>query len=288
MGLFKALFGKPNKKRKTNTTIVSKPVEQVYTYRLYKGHYEDPYDLPSPKEGQGELFFSGDYNSSAYVHCPLSVKGLRKGQRLRVEVIPQDAEIFQPDGESKWKSDYYNDPVVAYEGVPFGGLRKPLLVFKSLARKGYKVYLDARYMGMRDTVERLPEIEVRVPDPDELEYWAACLEIFGEYIPFDDYSDSLFSFTSSGKAWGFPDEITGNGADKFSIEYVVPEKKTQKPRVEITYKDCVIAKYYESSPKFKTWYELMSKKLKYAGFKRCEGQPEEGGYYWRVYFLFED
>lgn len=289
MGLFKSLFGKPAKKGKPKQAVnrqvrvASKPVMK---HRLYNGSYEDKFDLPRPKEDQGELFFTGECESPIYTYYPLSTKGMRKGQKMRVEIIPQDVEFYWQGGDSVWRSDEWNDPVASYNGMPFGGLSGSYNIFKSLARKGYKVVLDARYEGMYDRSAGIPEIVLHLPDSSELRYWGWAIEKFDEFVPFDEYCKDSVGFTVQDRNWDYPDEVEIRGATNFSLEYVVPEKKTRKPRIQVKYKDCVLREIFESNSEYEVWNKRLSQPIRHGAAKRYKSAHEEGGYFWRIYLMF--
>lgn len=288
MGLLSALLGLNVDKNKhaLDSTKSGSQERSLLKYRLYDGPFEVRCDFPMPKDSQGELFFSGSCDYPVYTFNPVSFKGARKGQKVRIEVVPQDLEFFSPDGSSCWKSDEWNDLVVAYEGVPLGGVTGSYLIFRSLAKRGYKVILDASYEGMYDRPAGIPEIVLHLPDSGSLRHWAWTLESLGEFITYETYRDNLVTFCVSDNAWGFPAEITGKSDKGFTVQYVVPEKKSLKPRIEVKYKDCLLKKIYESSPEFAEWKSRIESSVT-GIFKRQPGKLAGEKYYWRVYLLFE-
>lgn len=286
MGLLSALLGLNVDKHALDSTKPGSQVRSPLKYRLYDGSFEDRCDFPMPKDGQDVLFFSGNCDCPVYTFNPVSFKGVRKGQGVHVEVVPQDLEFFSPDGSSCWKSDEWNDLVVAYEGAPLGGVTGSYLIFRSLAKRGYKVILDASYEGMYDRSAEIPEIVLHLPDSDSLRYWAWTIESLGEFITYETYRDRLVTFCVSDSAWGFPAEITGRSDTDFTVQYVVPEKKSLKPRIEVKYKDCLLKKVYESNLEFAEWKSRLDSPVTGA-FKRQPGKLAGEKYYWRVYLLFE-
>lgn len=288
MGLLRTLFGL-NAGKNERVQTPAKPSAQTdksLRYRLYDGQFEDRYNLPNPRETGEELYFSGNCDYPVYTYNPVPFKGARKGQKVRIEVVPQDVEFFLLDGGSCWKSDEWNDLVVAYEGIPLGGVTGSYLIFRSLAKRGYKVVLDASYEGMYDRSAGIPEIVLHLPSPDSLRCWAWTLEVLGEFITYETYRDNLVTFCVSDNAWAYPAEITGKSDENFAVRYVVPDKKTLKPRIEVTYKDCLIKKIYESSPDYAEWKSRLGKSV-VGSFKRQAGKLAGEKYYWRVYLLFE-
>lgn len=210
---------------------------------------------------------------------------MNKGQRLRVEVSAQDVEFIYPDGRVRWRSDEWNDAVAMLDGVPFGGLQTSHLIFRSLALQGYKVVLDASYEGMYDAEEGIPSIVVHLPDVTDLKNWGRLLRRCGEFVPFEEYRNAVVLAISEDK-WTYPDEIAGKDASNFSMHFVVPEKKSLKPRIEIKYKDCVLEKIYESNPDFEIWRERLERGIRRATFARRESRREGDAYYWRVLLMF--
>lgn len=291
MGLLKSLFGKPKKSKKSKQTravtwVVQAPAAPVERYRLINAYHQPLPNLPKPKPGQEEIVLSGNKEQRIF-NCYLDpFKGTKKGQRFKLEVIPQDVEFFHDTGESFLRSDEDSSSVVTYQGIPVGTIHFPIL--KDLARRGYKVYVDAYHGGMDKIYKDIPHICYSSPENSEMYNWGPAMELFGEYIAPNRLDEDLLRINVSENSWSYPEEIAGDSVENFCYEYVVPEKKSLKPRIEIRYKGCLLRKFYESDPD----YDFLSRKLKQklckAAFKREYSKSENAKYYWRVCLLFGD
>ena len=232
------------------------------------------------------LRFHGDHRATVYTYDPTPLKGTRKGSVFDVDVMPGRSVLTRVDDGFVVAQSTPDMPAMAYNGMPFGSISDSFSYFRELADMGYAVKIQARRLGMYD--DKVPEIELMIPDTAELRRWWNACRFFGRVCYFEYAQTHLVSVTvneTDGDFSGLPDVVRGG----MSFEYLPWKSKSTKTPMRIAV-DCMGRRIFVASHGWPA-YEVISRntgnEVMACGMERKKSEYN-AGYYWRVYILFSD
>lgn len=229
------------------------------------------------------MSFQGDHTATVYTYDPAPLKGTRKGSVFDVDVLPGRRVLVRKDDFMDYRSNP-DMPVVARNGVPFGAISDRYDYFRDLADMGYAVRLKARRLGMYD--EKVPEIELMVPDSAELRRWWNACRFFGQIYYFEYAKTHLVAVNvneTDGDFSGFSDVVRGS----MTFERIPWKSKGTKTPQRIAV-DCMGHRILIAShgwPAYDVISRNMSNEILACGMKRKKSEYN-AGYFWRVYIMF--
>ena len=141
---------------KTAAKVVSGTVKE---YRKENAsEYYQPWDVPKPTRS---VVVKGSHEKPLFTYDSEPLKGVRKGQIVRVTVFPGDAAMTSKTG-TRWSTDD-GDMLILYDDKPIGFAGVPRDVVMKAAKAGCKLRFEAKCYGMLAGYSGVKEMRILLP-----------------------------------------------------------------------------------------------------------------------------
>lgn len=194
MGLLDKIFNKSDKRKSAMPARREVP-------------YMNQWPIEMPKY---EILVSGDMERQIYVYDSSPLKGIRKGQVVKVELFRGTGAMVSTATGFFKDMEGTKDCIVLYDGRPIGFIAFPADKLKRAAEMGYAIKMNARCYGALEGYKGIKEMRALVPQLFYLRDWIPGAEDDRplwqreNYMKYNEYDATDYRNLTSNYEWDFP------------------------------------------------------------------------------------